>query len=175
MTTLLKRCAPLAVTALRLAILPLLVYAFNIESLIATYTLFLFAVSTDLADGYVARKLRVQSRYGFWFDTIVDYIFISGLFFAFIERGFYPAWIFFLISFVFLQFLLTSIFLKKLYDPIGKYYGSLLFGAIGLTLLFSGKAFYEAVTLSILIVTSASLVSRIIYFMNRVNKAARKT
>jgi len=169
---LLKSSLPWIITLLRLAILPFLAYAFSIGNTIATYSLFLFAISTDLADGYVARKLNAQSTYGVYFDAIVDYIFISGMFLVFIEGGFYPAWILVLISFVFLHFLLTSIFLKQLYDPIGKYYGSLLFGAIGLTLLFSGRLFHEAIMLGIVVVTVASLISRVAHLATRSSRHA---
>jgi phosphatidylglycerophosphate synthase len=175
LTTLLKHSVPWAITALRLVILPFLVYAFGIGSTIATNILFLFAVTTDLADGYVARKLHSQLIYGVYFDAIVDYVFISGMFLVFIEGGFYPAWILVLIGFVFLQFLLTSILLKQLYDPIGKYYGSLLFGAIGLTLLFSGRLFYKAITLGIVIVTVVSVISRVAHLATRDSRRTPKT
>ena len=175
MTIQLKRSIPWIITSLRLAILPFLACAFSIGNTIATYILFLFAISTDLTDGYISRKLNAQSKYGVWFDAIVDYVFISGMFLVFIEGGFYPVWILVLISFVFLQFLLTSIFLKQLYDPIGKYYGSLLFGAIGLTLLFSGRLFYEAIKLGIVIVTVASVISRIAHLATRDSRRVPKT
>jgi len=175
LTILLKRSIPWVITSLRLAILPFLAYTFSSGNTIATYSLFLFAISTDLADGYVSRKLHAQSIYGVYFDAIVDYVFISGMFLVFIEGGFYPAWVLVLISFVFLQFLLTSIFLKQLYDPIGKYYGSLLFGAIGLTLLFSGRLFYEAITLGIVIVTVASMISRVAHLATRDSRRVPKT
>ena len=46
--------------------------------------------------------------------AIVDYVFISGMFSVFIEHGFYSALILALISFVFLPFLLTGVFLRPL-------------------------------------------------------------
>jgi phosphatidylglycerophosphate synthase len=171
--TLLKSSIAWLITALRLAILPFLVYAFSIENTAATYILFVFAISTDLVDGYVARRLDVQSTYGVYFDAIVDYIFISGMFLVFVNHGFYPAWILVLIGFVFLQFLLTSLFLKQFSDPIGKYYGSLLFGAVGLTLLFSGSHFHDLITLCIVFVTAISLISRIFYLLHCHNKSTK--
>jgi CDP-diacylglycerol--glycerol-3-phosphate 3-phosphatidyltransferase/cardiolipin synthase len=119
--------------------------------------------------------MHSQSTYGIWLDAIIDYIFISVMFLLFIEGGLYPYWILVLISIVFLQFLLTSILLKQLYDPIGKYYGSLLFGAIGLTLLFSGRLFQEAITLGIVIVTVASLMSRVVYLATRNSRRAPRS
>ncbi|HII85700.1 TPA: CDP-alcohol phosphatidyltransferase family protein [Candidatus Bathyarchaeota archaeon] len=174
MRILVKSSIAWTLTALRLAVLPFLAYTFSIENSIATSLLFLFAISTDLLDGYVARRLNVQSTQGVYFDAIVDYIFISGMFFVFINHGFYPAWLLVLIGLVFLQFLLTSVFLKSLFDPVGKYYGSLLFGAVGLTLLFSGSQFYGLITLCIVFVTSLSLISRIAYLFYFHSKS-RKT
>ena len=175
MKILLKHSIPFIITSLRLAILPLLAYAFSHGNTLVTYGLFLFAISTDLTDGYIARKINAQSTYGVWFDAIVDYVFILGMFLVFIEGGLYPAWILAVISFVFVQFLLTSVLLKQLYDPIGKYYGSVLYGAIGLTLLFSGRSFQEAITLGIVIVTIASVMSRIVYIIYRYSRFAPKT
>ena len=173
MRTLLKSSIAWKITALRLVILPFLAYAFSTGNTIGTYILFLFAISTDLADGYVARKLNVKSTYGVYFDAFVDYFFISGMFWVFINHGFYPAWMLVVIGLVFLQFLLTSIFLKHLFDPIGKYYGSLLFGAVGLTLLFSGSQFYDFITICIVFVTTISLVSRFAYLWGCHRKAAK--
>jgi hypothetical protein len=61
------------------------------------------------------------------------------------------------------QFAITSFSLEIIYDPVGKYYGSLLYGAIGLTLLFSGQAFYNFVTLTLVAVSAASFFSRLSY------------
>jgi phosphatidylglycerophosphate synthase len=162
-----------AITALRLVILPFQVHVFSVGNTLLTYLLFLFAISTDLIDGYVARRLNTQSTYGVYFDAIVDFIFISGMFWVFIDHGFYPAWILVLIGIVFLQFLLTCVFLKQLFDPIGKYYGSLLFGAVGLTLLFSGYQFYDLIIVCIVIITALSLTSRFVYLLH-LRKIAKK-
>ena len=67
-----------------------------------------------------------------------------------------------MIIFVFSQFIFSNMYLKKtIYDPIGKYYGSLLFGEIGLTLLFTHSLIYQIVTIGIIISTAASLISRL--------------
>jgi hypothetical protein len=84
------------------------------------------------------------------------------MFRIFVTAGLYPYWVLPLILFVYVQFLITSFRSKKIYDPIGKYYGSLLFGAIGLTLLFSGQLFYYIISAGIVAVTGASLISRLV-------------
>ena len=113
-----------------------------------------------------ARKLATASKFGAYFDASVDFVVILGMFRVFVAAGFYPYWILLLLLFVYVQFIITSFFSKIFYDPIGKYYGSMLYGAIGLTLLFSGQSFYDIITFSIVAVTAALLCCRIAYFFS---------
>ena len=139
---------PSLVSMLRLVILPFFVYSFLSGLTLLGYSLFLFAVISDFADGYLAKKLQVHSRFGAYYLT-----------------GCYPYWVLLLILFMYAQFILTSFCLKITYDPVGKYYGSLLYGAIGLTLLFSGQALYDFVTLAIVATTALSFFSRLFYWL----------
>ena len=128
--------------------------------------IFLFSISTDLVDGYVARKLQSTSKLGAYFDLTVDFLFISGMFLTFINKELYPPWILITMLFVFSQFILTNLYAKRtVYDPIGKYYGSFLFGGIGLTLLFPDPLVYQVVTIGIVVVSVGSLLSRLIFFL----------
>ena len=71
---------------------------------------------------------------------------------------------------MYLQFIITNLFFKQtIYDPIGKYYGSLLFGGIGLTLLFPFQLTYSVVSFGIVISTLTSLISRLTYFIRQRN------
>lgn len=161
-----KQIIPHILTSLRLVVLPFLIYTFFLDMKFVVYFLFVFSIGTDLVDGFIARKLGVSSKSGAFFDTIVDFIFVYGLFMAFIVNGFYPAWIFILLVFVFEQFILTSLYSERvIYDPIGRYLGSLLFGGIGLTLLFPEKLVYDIVTIGIVVSTAISLFSRLAYFL----------
>ena len=162
----LKQNIPNAITSLRLVVLPHLVYSFNHQITLVAYALFIFAIGTDLADGYIARKLNSASKFGAYLDTIVDFLFISGMYLAFIINGIYSPWILLIIASIFLQFIILNIYVKKtIYDPIGKYYGSLLFGGIGLTLLFPDQLVYNIVTFGIITSTLASIISRLTYFL----------
>ena len=155
-----------AITFLRLVILPFLAYSFFHQFTYGSYALFLFSIGTDFADGYVARKLGLESKLGTYLDVSVDFLFISGMYLVFIIKGIYSPWILFLVFFVFAQFLVSNLFMKvTFYDPIGKYYGSLLFGGIGLTLLFSNQLIYDVVTFGIVVSTLISLISRLIFFL----------
>ena len=157
---------PNAITSLRFVALPHLVYSFNHQITLVVYALFLFSIGTDLADGYIARKLNSASKFGSYLDTTVDFLFISGMYLAFIINGIYSPWILLIIASIFLQFIILNVYVKKtIYDPIGKYYGSLLFGGIGLTLLFPDQLVYNIITFGIVISTLASIISRLTYFL----------
>ncbi len=166
-----KQTIPWAITSLRVVALPFLIYSFNQESRVVSYALFLFAVSTDFLDGYLAKKLEVNSWLGSYFDVTADFLFVSGMFLVFILEGFYPLWILFILVFVFAQFMLTSRYLKQtVYDPVGKYYGSLMYGGTGLTLLFQEQLIYGIVTTGIVVSTIAALSSRLAYFLRARNR-----
>jgi len=157
---------PWVLTSLRVVALPLLIYAFNQEIRIASYAVFLFAACTDFLDGYIAKKLEVTSTLGFYFDVITDFLFVFGMFLVFILNGFYSPWLLVLIVFVFAQFMLTNFYSKrKFYDPIGKYYGSLMYGGIGLTLLVQEQLMFRIVTVGVIVSTIAVLSSRLAYFL----------
>ena len=144
---------------MRVIILPFLVYSFIFDYTIAAYTLFLLAIGTDFLDGYFARKMDSATKFGAYFDATVDFIFIIGMFRIFVTAELYPYWVLPLMLFAYVQFIITCFHSKKIYDPIGKYYGSLLFGAIGLTLLFSGQLFYYIISAGIVVITGVSLIS----------------
>jgi phosphatidylglycerophosphate synthase len=177
----LEQNVPNLISILRIIVLPHLVYAFHHGYTPLVYTLFLFAISTDLIDGYVARKLNAQSKVGAYLDVTVDFVFISGIYLVFISKGLYSPWLLVITSAIFFQFILTNLYSNQtIYDPIGKYYGSLLLGGIGLTLIFQGQMVCSIVTIGIITSTIICILSRILYFLNtipqtRKHKCKRKT
>lgn len=159
---------PNAITFLRLLILPPLIWSFNHGITFAVYALFLFSIVSDLADGFIARKTGGSSRFGANLDTTVDFVFISGMYLTFVLEGIYSEWILLLIVLAFMQFIVTNLLLKKtFYDLIGKYYGSLLFGGIGLTLLFPSQPMSLFVTVGIIVSTIATLLNRLAFFWKK--------
>jgi phosphatidylglycerophosphate synthase len=126
---------PSGISALRLVALPLFLCFFANGATAGCIVVFGLAQLTDLLDGYFARKLGVASKFGAYFDAATDFVLVTGIFIAFTLSNYYPAWILLLIAASFTQFIITSRFHKKLYDPLGKYIGSVLYIAIGLTLL----------------------------------------
>ncbi len=154
---------PLVISVQRLLVLPFLILSLHNGFVFVADSLFLFVVGTDFADGYVARKLEVSSKSGARLDAAIDFAFVFCMFVNFVSQGFYSAWLLLLIGVAFAQFLFSSLFSRKIYDPVGKYYGSLLYGAVGLTLLFSGQLIHEVVTAGIVIATATLFLCRVIY------------
>ena len=162
---------PWMITVLRIVALPFLIYFFNQDIRAATYVLFLFVVFTDFLDGYLAKKLKTASILGAYFDVTTDFVFVSVMFLVFILEGFYPLWTLLLIVLVFAQFMITSIYLKQAnYDPVGKYYGSLMYCGVGLTLLSQEQLMLSIVSFGIVVYTVATLFSRITFLLLRKNK-----
>lgn len=125
--------------------------------------LFLLLLCTDFLDGYIARKLGLSSKLGIYFDVTTDCISIFSMFLVFDSKGFVPYWVLILIVLYFSQFIVTSLYFDKIYDPIGKYYGSLLYGAICLRFIISGQFFYDISTVVITGFTAASIAARVLY------------
>jgi phosphatidylglycerophosphate synthase len=166
-----KPYLPTAVTFLRLLSLPFLVSLIIIGQIFFADLLFILAISSDLADGYLARKMRFSSQFGANLDVTVDAFFTGGLFLYFVLSGIYPSWVLLLIFAMYAQYILTSELLKITFDPIGKYYGSLLYGAIGLTMLFKGQLAQNIILYSLMTVSIFTLLSRLVYLSK---KCARK-
>lgn len=143
-------------------VLPFLILSLDYGLILAGYSLFLFAIGTDFIDGHLAKKLFVNTKLGAYLDATIDFLFILGMLLNFIAQGLYPVWLLYPVVIVYAQFMLTSLFSKVVYDPVGKYYGSLLYGAIGLTLLFSGPLIHTIVITGIMVATGASLFSRLL-------------
>ena len=158
---------PTAVTLLRLASLPSLISLISLGEVFFADAVFILAIGSDLADGYLARKMGLSSRFGANFDATVDFVFIGGTFLYFVLSGTYPFWVMFLISTMFLQYLVTSKLLKVTFDPIGKYYGSLLYGAIGLTLLFKSQAAETIILYDLVSVSIFTFSSRTAYLFKK--------
>jgi phosphatidylglycerophosphate synthase len=158
---------PSAITAVRLGLVPLLALLVGNGLLFYGAALFLFLLFTDFLDGYLARRLGVSSKFGTYFDVTADFTLVFSLFLAFGSEDFYAEWILILVAAVFAMFVLTGLSSSHVYDPLGKYYGSLLFGAIGLRFLFSGPLFYNVVTVGVATFSAASILSRAAFLLKK--------
>ncbi len=173
-----KQSIPNVITFLRLIALPSLIYSFNYLNIFVTSIVFLAVIISDLVDGYIARKIGSTSKFGAYLDVIVDFLFINGTYLFFSFKGIYSPWILLVIIFAFAQFIISNILSKRMiYDPVGKYFGSILFGGIGITILisepiisnffiFSDQIVYIIITVSIVVSALATILSRFTYLIH---------
>ena len=153
---------PAFISSLRFLVLPLFFYLYNLSNIASCLGLLVFCAATDFFDGYLARKLNATSRFGAYYDALTDFILMLGIFTIFHVRGYYPVWLLLLIAAAFIQFIITSFFAKKLYDPVGRYLGSALYIGVVLTLLWPLPAVFAFVQYAFAGFFLVSLVSRII-------------
>jgi phosphatidylglycerophosphate synthase len=155
---------PWAITSLRIAATPLILCFLSVGNYALFSALFIFSLITDIADGLVARRLKATSRKGAYFDAIADFCLVSGIFLIYAIQGLYPYWVLAVIIVSFTLFLITSLNRIQIYDPVGKYFGGLLFVTIILIGILRIDVLY---TLSLQVIAgffSISLASRITYF-----------
>jgi len=157
-----KTLIPTLISSLRIAVIPFFIYFYNQENLIVCLILFTFTAFTDFLDGFVARKLKITSTIGAYYDALTDFILIIGIYTFFFTKSYYPIWLPILITASFAQFLATGRYVKKLYDPIGRYVGSALYIGIVLTLLFPTQAIFYFVQYAFVVFFLVSLASRAI-------------
>ena len=153
---------PTFTSSLRVAALPLFFYIYTIGNVTACLGLLAFCAATDLFDGYLARKLKVTSRFGAYYDATTDFILMFGIFAFFYSFGDYPIWLLLIIATAFIQFIATSFYTKKLYDPVGRYLGSALYIGIVLTFLWPTLAIFIFVQYAFEVFFLVSIASRTI-------------
>jgi CDP-diacylglycerol---glycerol-3-phosphate 3-phosphatidyltransferase len=156
-----KALIPSGISALRLAALPLFIYLYSLSNIAACLALLVFCAATDYFDGYYARKLNAASKFGAYFDATTDFALMIGIFAFYTFEGFYSIGLILVIAAAFIQFIITSVYAKKLYDPIGKYLGSALYIGVVLTLLFPMETVFNFVQYAFLGFFLVSLGSRI--------------
>jgi phosphatidylglycerophosphate synthase len=163
---------PAAISSLRIAALPLFVIFYSKGNMAACLGLLFFCAATDYLDGYLARRLSVASKLGAYYDATTDFTFMFGLYAFFVFLGLYPVWLTVLIVAAFAQFIATSLFAKKLYDPVGKYIGSALYIGVALTLLAPDEVTFLFVQYAFLGFFIVSLLSRIVSLIRKPAKTS---
>lgn len=86
------RALPNLITALRLALTPVVVFAILRHDWRAAAAWFALAAFTDFLDGLAARKLRLSSRAGQFFDPVADKILLMAVTLALAAAGRIPVW-----------------------------------------------------------------------------------
>jgi CDP-diacylglycerol--glycerol-3-phosphate 3-phosphatidyltransferase len=93
---------PNILTIIRFFLIPVtaaLLYSKDPKMVLISILVFLLAVLTDWADGYIARTYRLKSVFGTFFDPLVDKMLILALFFIFADLRLIPLWMALLILF----------------------------------------------------------------------------
>jgi len=119
------------------------------------------------------QKITPSSPLEAYLDPIADFAFVLVSFYAFSLRQFYPSWILFVFVFMFLFFIISSNKREPLYDPLGKYYGTFLLTAIGITLLFPMEVVFNDVLLLIIAYTVGLIIYRTVYLWNSRRESMR--
>lgn len=151
---------PFAVSSFRIAVLPIFLYLYSMGDVVLCLAVFAACAFTDLFDGYLARKLKVTTRFGAYYDAATDFVLVIGIYSFFYLKGLYPIWLLLLIAASFTQFLASSFFIKRLFDPVGRYTGSALYIGVVLTLVLPSQATFTFVEYAFLGFFVLSLASR---------------
>jgi CDP-diacylglycerol--glycerol-3-phosphate 3-phosphatidyltransferase len=153
---------PALISSLRIGALPEFSFLFAQKNTVGCLILLTFCATTDYLDGSLARKLDVTSRFGTYYDALTDFILMIGIFTIFYGVGYYSVWFLTLIALSFIQFVATSQYTKKIYDPVGRYIGSTLYIGTVLTLIYPIQESFNFVHYAFLGFFLVSLISRII-------------
>ncbi len=81
---------PNTITFIRLIILPFFLYEVYSERLFNAFLLFLTGSITDFLDGFFARLLKQKTKFGSFFDAIVDKIFLLSSILLLTYKNFLP-------------------------------------------------------------------------------------
>ncbi|MEA2103144.1 MAG: CDP-alcohol phosphatidyltransferase family protein [Candidatus Cloacimonadota bacterium] len=123
---------PNILTFIRLIILPFILIYFTKGHNWVAFWLLILAGITDIADGYLARRMNQTTPFGRILDPVVDKIFFLMIIVFLMFYSDFPLWAF--ISIIFLEFLilLGSYILMKNYRLVPS---SNIFGKIAVTFL----------------------------------------
>jgi cardiolipin synthase (CMP-forming) len=85
---------PLVLTLSRIALVPAIALFVEEERFVAALVVYLFAALSDVADGYLARRLKQVTALGTVLDPIVDVVFNFALFAGLAGARLLPMWVF---------------------------------------------------------------------------------
>jgi len=86
------RHVPNILTVIRMLMVPLFVYTFFINHVVAA-VVFLTACATDILDGYIARKYMVITKFGTLFDPLADKLMQIAAIVCLYIAGIFPIWL----------------------------------------------------------------------------------
>ncbi|MBP3940709.1 MAG: CDP-alcohol phosphatidyltransferase family protein [Christensenellaceae bacterium] len=84
---------PNILTLIRLLLIPVVVTLIVDGETIAAFWLFGLACFTDVLDGYIARKYKLQTRLGTWLDPLADKLMAVSVLVTFTLNGIFPVFV----------------------------------------------------------------------------------
>ncbi len=84
---------PNTLTLFRIFLLPVFLIAVIYDWTGTALILFLLAGTTDVLDGYLARRLRQETQLGLYLDPVADKLLMTVSFVALAIKGLLPAWL----------------------------------------------------------------------------------
>lgn len=154
------RVVPSLVTSLRIAAVPAIWTLWARDMRPVAIGLYGLVVLSDALDGWLARRLGSVTRFGAFFDAIADIVVILSLLALLCTSGISPLWLPVAPLALAGIFLATSSRAAPLYDPIGKYYGAVLYVVVGALLWGVGPRARAALCVVVPVASVAVLVSR---------------
>ena len=129
-----QRAIPTVLTLFRLVAVPVVSILWLHCMLPSALTVYVFMAASDLIDGWLARRLDAVSRVGAWLDPLVDIVVVLALLCVLVSDGALPVWAPIAPALAAIAFLCTS---KKRprYGVFGRYYGAILYIAVGVAML----------------------------------------
>ncbi|MGM0437259.1 MAG: CDP-diacylglycerol--glycerol-3-phosphate 3-phosphatidyltransferase [Bacillota bacterium] len=159
---------PNTLTLIRLFSIPFYIYLFLTGNYIISGILFVIATSTDLLDGYIARKYSMETEIGKLLDPIADKLTVISILSMLIYLDFIPRFIAIILLIreliIFFSTAIAYLFGKNFVNPS-------LLGKISITFLYVGLAarLFEFNILSNYILYFAlplNIISGVAYFVN---------
>ena len=139
-----------------------LVGALECGAAAAALAILLLAIVSDVLDGVLARRsVRPDGRFGAYLDVGADAVFLLSGLTTLWALGRMPAWLPIVAAAMLARFFATSPRATgPRYDPVGKHYGTLLYGVLAVWLLGAPEPVRHATLVAVAVATVASLVGR---------------
>jgi len=168
------RLLPHGLTALRLALAPVLYLLILTGEGDAAATVLAIAMLTDAIDGPLARRFGIASRAGAHFDFWADFVLIEAAFAGFAATGTGPWAIPVLTALTFGLFVATVRFTPGIYDPVGRNIGGILMGSAFAVLALRDLMVAQAVYMVAAGALVVTLAARTIYVVRLWSSGRRK-
>ncbi|PHS35040.1 MAG: CDP-diacylglycerol--glycerol-3-phosphate 3-phosphatidyltransferase [Alkaliphilus sp.] len=159
---------PNMITMLRIGLVPLFIIAFFFSGQNAiTYSvyIFIFAGITDIADGYIARKYNLITKFGQVMDPLADKLMQVAVIGCFTLKKLLPPWVLIIVVVKELFMIIGSFFLYRKKDKViipANKYGKISTIIFYFAIIFVAYDFNYAMTLVFLAIVSA-IVALLMY------------